>query len=255
MAKAIDLTGKIYGKWKILERKGTSKSGFAKWLCECECGNKKTFISIEIRKKHARKDCGCSKSWIGKKFGMLTVLENGVKSNHNEHILCKCDCGTIKKTWGGHLPRGRIVSCGCKRKKNLEQRALIVILNSYKRHAKRRNQEFNLKENDFKNLLASNCFYCGNHPQNKFKRKTQNQGDIELNYNGIDRKDNTKGYEQENIVTCCRICNLMKRDLSIVEWFEHMKKIGNNIKNNLELAQAIKALNKSQVTQPAGQGV
>lgn len=44
-------------------------------------------------------------------------------------------------------------------------------------------------------LITDNCFYCGAAP---------------APLNGIDRVDNKRGYEVDNVVTSCRRCNLAK---------------------------------------------
>ena len=43
----------------------------------------------------------------------------------------------------------------------------------------------------------------------------QNGGFI---YNGIDRKNNGKGYTEDNIVSCCKQCNFAKRNMSYKEF-------------------------------------
>lgn len=53
---------------------------------------------------------------IGKKFGMLTVIERDLTVNMpHKHYVCACDCGTIKTIRGTVLSRGDIKSCGCYR--------------------------------------------------------------------------------------------------------------------------------------------
>lgn len=47
---------------------------------------------------------------IGDKIGRWTVLE---KCTNYRKLLCKCDCGTIKEVWKGHLAHGKTISCGC----------------------------------------------------------------------------------------------------------------------------------------------
>lgn len=49
----------------------------------------------------------------GKKFGMLTV----VKELGENKILCRCECGTIKKCYKSNVKSGLTKSCGCMRKK------------------------------------------------------------------------------------------------------------------------------------------
>lgn len=80
-------------------------------------------------------------------------------------------------------------------KNNIERHIHI-----YKNNARRRNIQFNLKEEDFIKIISDNCYYCGS-PQ----------------ANGIDRVDSNKDYILENCVPCCEFCNKMKLDHSIEE--------------------------------------
>lgn len=70
--------------------------------------------------------------------------------------------------------------------------------NIYKKNAKKRNLEFLLTKNQFYNLTAQPCCYCG---------------DLQ-GHNGIDRVDSSKGYTVDNCVSCCSRCNIMKMDLN-----------------------------------------
>jgi hypothetical protein len=47
----------------------------------------------------------------------------------------------------------------------------------------------------------------------------------EYAYNGIDRVDNFKGYEIDNCVPCCYICNYAKRDMSKDQFLAWVKRI------------------------------
>ena len=59
----------------------------------------------------------------GQKFGMLTVLEKTDKRGADRSIMwkCKCDCGNIVISNGSNLRSGHTKSCGCQKKKALEQ--------------------------------------------------------------------------------------------------------------------------------------
>lgn len=52
-----DLTGKRYGRWtvKMLDE---SVLGHVYWLCECDCGNSKSVIGVELT-RGASTSCGC----------------------------------------------------------------------------------------------------------------------------------------------------------------------------------------------------
>jgi len=145
--------------------------------------------------------------------------------------LYRCDCGKEKVTQGNHLRGGDTKSCGCLggRKRRLpfglaNMRRLIRI---YKRHAKRRNLEWNLTEKQFAEITKKNCYYCGAKPNNKVKTLTAYG---EYVYNGLDRINNNKGYTIDNVVPCCITCNIAKNTLTIQEFKEWIVKVYDKFK-------------------------
>lgn len=88
----------------------------------------------------------------------------------------------------------------------------------------------NIKGEKLLKLLKSNCHYCNSTPSNlmKYKQKYYN---YEFSYNGLDRIDSSKGYIYENVVPCCKKCNLAKSDMSYQDFINHIKKIYKNITN------------------------
>lgn len=58
-------------------------------------------------------------------------------------------------------------------------------------------REIFISDQWMKLLFTSNCFYCGQSPDEHI--------------NGIDRKDNNEPYTYENSVACCPMCNFMKK--------------------------------------------
>lgn len=104
--------------------------------------------------------------------------------------------------------------------------ALKALYNKYQGSAWDRELSFNLHLFEFMELVLSNCYYCGSDFSNKF---TNSYGI--LLYNGIDRQDNDVGYQSSNCVSCCKTCNLAKRDLSVDEFVSWAKKIVKNSKN------------------------
>ena len=71
--------------------------------------------------------------------------------------------------------------------------------NSYKKRADKKQLAFLINETVFEETKQKPCYICG---------KYRDQYHI----NGIDRYDNTKGYEFENIRPCCGECNTMKKN-------------------------------------------
>lgn len=57
----IDLTGKIFGRWTVIERVNNGKVRHVKWLCKCECGEVKQVLGYALRQNKSL-SCGCYKS-------------------------------------------------------------------------------------------------------------------------------------------------------------------------------------------------
>jgi hypothetical protein len=60
MDRAIDLTGRKFGKWVVLPRDGfASKYGDCKWLVQCECGRLRHVAGHELLNGRSS-SCGCA---------------------------------------------------------------------------------------------------------------------------------------------------------------------------------------------------
>lgn len=64
---------------------------------------------------------------------------------------------------------------------------------------------------DMERLHGMDCHYCG-------LPASESNGTEEYRYNGIDRKDSSRGYIKGNVVSCCRTCNTVKMDKSYEEF-------------------------------------
>jgi hypothetical protein len=145
---------------------------------------------------------------------------------------CICDCGTRFITTTKQVQKGLRKSCGCRRDMN-KYKALptdVAITNAYlgryKMSAKRRNINWNLSDLEFAKLTKMNCHYCGIAPSLEVKTGFHN-----MKVNGVDRKNNDIGYENENCLPCCEICNRAKNNLTYNEfcdWIDRIKKYENN---------------------------
>lgn len=104
---------------------------------------------------------------------------------------------------------------------------LTKVFKSYRYSARNSGREFNLTKEQVKEITSGNCHYCGCPPCQKSicSSKGSTKEAIEhsiYTYNGIDRKDNTKGYTIDNCLTCCVRCNRAKLAMSyeeFVTWF------------------------------------
>jgi hypothetical protein len=103
-----------------------------------------------------------------------------------------------------------------------------IVIGYYKRNAKRRDIIFNLTEEECIRILVSDCYYCGNPPNNVQERKGS-WG--EFTYSGIDRIDSGGSYTIDNVVPCCKDCNFMKKNFSINDFYQKILTIYLNLKD------------------------
>lgn len=158
-----------------------------------------------------------------------------------ECLLCK----SIRETDVYSIIKNPTISCGCIKKETSKENSKKLIkfneqryvnssyeescykklFRSYKQRYKNRNLQFTLAYEDFKNLILKDCFYCGNPPSNKIILKGKYLNDSinnQLVYNGLDRIDSSRGYELDNVKSCCITCNTMKLDLSEEAFKKHI---------------------------------
>lgn len=90
------------------------------------------------------------------------------------------------------------------------------LYNRYKYSASERGYIFELPNSTFKRLIYSNCYYCGVSPEQKHGN---------LLYNGIDRLENDKGYQIDNCLACCKVCNRGKSSLNNTDYMNHCIKV------------------------------
>src|SRR6476620_11484381 len=108
------------------------------------------------------------------------------------------------------------------------------IISTYLSSAKAKNL-LGMNENDFKNLINNliiqNCFYCGRIPS---------EGNLQEliigDYNGVDRINSDKSYNESNCIPCCKKCNLMKNTLDIASFLRKCTEISlyNNLNDNID---------------------
>jgi 5-methylcytosine-specific restriction endonuclease McrA len=172
---------------------------------------------------------------IGQRFGRLIVVEFagicGKDRSRKSLWYCKCDCGNTIIAKGNSLKTRNTTSCGCSRYKITElntgntyrrigygEANFNSLYCSYKYRATKKNYNWGLSKEDFRLLTSSNCVYCGRLPEQIYKHNDSSYGGY--TYNGIDRKNNSRGYTLENVVSCCWKCNLAKGSMSEQEFIQ-----------------------------------
>ena len=179
---------------------------------------------------HVREPAPQAKNEVGNKYGQLTVVEY-VSSNTIGLAIwkCLCMCGKYTIVRGDLLRSGRTKSCGCitteLRLEKIERASpgrsgFNQLYAAYRVRAKRLERTFELTKDEFKTVVVQNCIYCGSSPSNVYKGHND-----DYVYNGIDRVDSSSGYALNNVVPCCKRCNLAKRDMTQDEFLSWAKRL------------------------------
>lgn len=158
------------------------------------------------------------------KFGKLTAIASlGVWKSRGRWI-CECDCGNITTAITTELLHGHTQSCGCYRpqQKPFGEASRNEVLTTYRRHARERGLVWSISAVDWHQLTQQPCRYCGALPTTRNRAKGTSG---EFIYNGLDRADNSRGYEIANIVPCCQICNRAKLVMSVDEFLSWARRV------------------------------
>jgi hypothetical protein len=191
--------------------------------------------------------------YSGRRFGKLLVLKPVALSLGSKNkmgvYLCKCDCGIeVEKTGALLLSSRPTASCGCSAKEHsrklgkLKRTFGLSTINweycSHKSAGKRSGRGF-LNRKDWESIVFKPCYYCGKKDKRnrassdsykKHKGKDITPEDVlkyEVEINGIDRVDSSKGYVLDNCVPCCKMCNRMKLNHSTQDFIDQCRLIVN----------------------------
>ncbi len=188
----------------------------------------------------------------GHRVGRLEILEYDArferrtdKGGHQGAYLCVCDCGELKWIKACNLSptsqRKKTRSCGCLQKEELSERqrekhkhktpdqmAANTLWTGYRLQARRRGLVFEISFDEFVRLIKKNCHYCNQVPCNydgTHFRKKYDQPEYRIFYSGLDRINSDLGYISENVVPCCKKCNVAKNWYSEFEFLSWVKSI------------------------------
>jgi hypothetical protein len=173
----------------------------------------------------------------GQKFGRLLVISPAKSKHKRAYWNCQCDCGNTCIAMGKYLRQGKKRSCGCLKKESAQINAKAMTASNnlppgvaafnllyagYRCSAETRSIEFNLTKDNVAQLTKQDCFYCGAPPKILYAPDLPNGGYI---YNGIDRKDSSVGYNLDNCVACCKMCNWMKNAFTVEDFISQCSRI------------------------------
>lgn len=102
MSKIKDLTGKRFGRLKVISYNGSNKYGKALWLCKCDCGNIQTVVGSSLT-NNLTISCGCYNKEILKKIKTKHSMSNSelYKVWQGIKIRCYDKNSTYYNNYGG----------------------------------------------------------------------------------------------------------------------------------------------------------
>lgn len=180
----------------------------------------------------------------GNRYHRLVVQEYVGKGQWK----CLCDCGNYVTTVSYTLKSGNTKSCGCYKKERTSERhkgkiALKrlpdnqglwnQIYRKTKKNAVVRNIEWQLTPEDVRKLGSLECNYCS-HTGSNVVRDPEGHGSRILMFNGIDRLDSNKGYTLDNVVPCCKTCNLAKHVMNEKEFYSWVGRVASKYQIRVE---------------------
>lgn len=175
----------------------------------------------------------------GLQFGKLTVVSRGPNTRHNKPTWnVECSCGGTKTVSAAHLKNGTTKSCGCSRQEFMlyagevrrrnrpaGQSAITELIGRYSNRANQANRKFKLTREQFISIVTSNCHYCGIVPVQLVWNNWKSRYNEGFTYNGIDRKENNKGYTVSNSLPCCAVCNYAKSSMTYDEFLNYLSRV------------------------------
>ncbi len=233
--KEKDYTLQKYGMITLTKATDKRQDGCVIWEGLCECGKLVERVprylkgSVEI---DCIPNCGCirPRDYTGQKHGMITFTRPTSKKRIYSVIWeGLCECGKLVERVPADLRRGLIPNCGCRPKipKNKLPPGISArnaVLHSYKNSAELRGYEWDLTDEEAIELFEGDCNCCGDPPTNIKKNRNGN-----YKYSGIDRVNNDEGYIPANCVSFCRLCNRIKREMTMDELKMHIKKMHDHL--------------------------
>jgi len=169
----------------------------------------------------------------GDRFGLLTVLY--YTGSPKCEYVCKCECGKTCSKRRTYLESFHTPCCGCEskkiwRKNKAKDAVFNRVLERYKSGAVQRDISWNLPKDLFVKMIQMPCFYCGVKASMCGDRVRKSYDSSEFRFNGVDRVDNSQPYTKENVVTCCKTCNMAKREMNDKEFLEWAKTLAKHQK-------------------------
>lgn len=185
-------------------------------------------------------DMGTRIDVTGERYGRLVAIEYvetvrvGTQGQVKAIWKFMCDCGAVVNRKLNQVRKGDTTSCGCRQREIMRNGIYRITLAPgeasfnglyahYKKSARERSMGWDLDVVSFRALTKQNCYYCGIVPSQSHLTQASVNGSYL--YTGVDRVDNTRGYEPGNVVPCCSVCNRAKHTMSQEEFLAWVQRI------------------------------
>ena len=151
-----------------------------------------------------------------------------IKEHKGRELICVCmNCQKETRIALTSISRkrkaNRIFCQDCLQRRIDDDYIIESALYDFQKKAAQRQLSWNLAFDQFKSMILDSCHYCSAPPSStRFSRMPWNS---KIPINGIDRKNNSVGYEIENCVSCCGICNRAKSSMSYQDFMKYINRI------------------------------
>lgn len=167
------------------------------WQVKCDCGVVKDMTTSTLIKSVS---CGCSKyldesKWLGKKFGLWTVIARSERLNPT-YWICQCQCGVTRDVLASSLVRDVSKSCGCAINKSIAK--------TFKRpvHGMTNTKLYRIWNNMIYNCNSRKRTMRNSEYDDKYARFTGFYEDASVNYvegARLNRIDRSEPYTKSNL--------------------------------------------------------
>ena len=193
----------------------TINGAYASYKANAKRRKKEFDLTLEQFASHWKQSCvycGSEIETIG-----LDRIDNTLGYTVDNTVPCCSVCNYIKFVYSDETFRDHVATIVAFNKNpitithNNKPRSTKCFSNC-KGQAKARDIEFTLSKDQFMSIVYTSCSYCGSTEKI-----------------GVDRIDNTKGYVNGNVTSCCPVCNRMKATHSATDFLSHINKIHTHI--------------------------
>ena len=104
-----------------------------------------------------------------------------------------------------------------------------ALYRQYRKSAKSRKLPFELTPERFRELTKADCYICGAPPAGSYRHDKSPAYRTPYTYQGIDRCENDRGYVDDNVIPCCKVCNRAKSNLTLEAYLLHIHQQFNHV--------------------------